>query len=155
MHPILHKSAQKIKPFQNHILLCSTIGLLCICSFSLGYIYHAYSQKARNATNMGLRIEYPPYVTDLMKDGPYRPISSIVQGSRVTTGQNGQGVGEAGQLGQNLVSTAGNFAASNSGTVYYPANCKALSRVHEENRIYFSSSAEAEELGYTLSKSCD
>ena len=115
MHPILHKSAQKIKPFQNHILLCSTIGLLCICSFSLGYIYHAYSQKARNATNIGLRIEYPPYVTNLMKDGPYRPISSIVQGSRVTTGQNGQGVGEAGQLDQNLVSTAGNFAASNSG----------------------------------------
>ncbi len=155
MQNILHKSAQKIKPFQSHVLIGSTIALFCICSFCLGYLYRSYSQKAAYGNTVGLTIEYPPYVTDLTKNGPYKPKNAIVQGQLVALAQSSENSGEETVLASELTQTAGSFAASKSGTVYYPANCKALSRVHIENRVYFTSSAEAEELGYTLSKSCD
>ncbi|MDB4984030.1 MAG: hypothetical protein JWM20_209 [Patescibacteria group bacterium] len=51
-------------------------------------------------------------------------------------------------------SSSKKFAASKSGKVYYPIDCKALGRVKSENRIYFSNETEAKAKNLTLSKSC-
>ncbi len=49
---------------------------------------------------------------------------------------------------------SGNFFASKRGKKYYPADCFAGKTIKEENKIYFSTSSEAESAGYTLSSSC-
>ena len=156
MHAILHNVSQKIKGYELFIILGSIIGLLCVASFALGYIYRSYSQKAVLSSNDLIRVEYPPYVTDMMQQGSY---AILTNGSSSKTAQIAQKQVNEGEvdiaLQEQLKATAGSFAASLNGSVYYPINCGALSRVQSENRIYFSSSAEAETLGYTLSKSCD
>lgn len=46
------------------------------------------------------------------------------------------------------------YVASGKGEVYYPINCKSVSRIQETNRIYFMTREEAEESGRTVSLSC-
>lgn len=47
-----------------------------------------------------------------------------------------------------------NFVASINGEKYYPAGCKAADRIKQENRIWFSLSEEARDMGYTPSAQC-
>lgn len=47
------------------------------------------------------------------------------------------------------------FFASNRGHKYYPVDCSAGKTIKQENRIYFSTKAEAEKAGYEPSASCD
>ncbi len=49
--------------------------------------------------------------------------------------------------------TSHNIYASSKGSKYYLSNCK--SSIKEENKIYFDSEKEAQNSGYTLSKSCN
>ena len=51
-------------------------------------------------------------------------------------------------------SVSGEFFGSNRGSKYYPINCSAGKNIKEENRIYFSSTEDAEKAGYELSTSC-
>lgn len=51
-------------------------------------------------------------------------------------------------------SSSGEFFASNRGSKYYPKNCSAGKSITEENKIYFSSAADAEKAGYQLSTAC-
>lgn len=46
------------------------------------------------------------------------------------------------------------FVASQKGKSYYPIACNGARRIKEENRVYFTSTSEAEQRGYTLSKTC-
>jgi hypothetical protein len=46
------------------------------------------------------------------------------------------------------------YFASNRGSKYYPVGCSAGGTIKQENRIYFSTRAEAEQAGYVLSSSC-
>jgi hypothetical protein len=46
------------------------------------------------------------------------------------------------------------FVASYGGAVYYHKSCKGVSRIKEENRIWFSAAAVAEMSGYTQAKNC-
>lgn len=48
----------------------------------------------------------------------------------------------------------GSFVASQKGKAYYPLSCKGWSRIKEGNRVYFTSSHEAESRGYTLARTC-
>ncbi len=50
--------------------------------------------------------------------------------------------------------TSQNYFASKRGQKYYSIGCSAGKTIKEENRIYFSSSTEAEQSGYELSSSC-
>ena len=47
-----------------------------------------------------------------------------------------------------------NFIASKNGTKYYPARCKAATRIKQENALYFASATDAEKAGYALSSAC-
>jgi len=50
---------------------------------------------------------------------------------------------------------SGEYFASNRGKKYYPINCSAGKTIKQENRIYFSTTTQAETAGYTLSGSCE
>jgi hypothetical protein len=47
-----------------------------------------------------------------------------------------------------------NFVASKSGTYYYPAGCGGISRIKEENRLYFATEQDAQDKGYTRTDTC-
>lgn len=46
------------------------------------------------------------------------------------------------------------YVASKNGKTYYPVSCSGARRIKEGNRVYFTSTSEAEQRGYTLSKTC-
>jgi len=48
----------------------------------------------------------------------------------------------------------GSFFASKKGTKYYPVDCGAGQTLLETNKIFFSTSADAEKAGYSLSTAC-
>lgn len=50
--------------------------------------------------------------------------------------------------------TTKKYLASKNGKKYYSADCPAATRIAEANRIWFSSAAEAEGAGFSLSASC-
>ena len=62
---------------------------------------------------------------------------------------------QKGQIENNNKDTNGDkykIYASSKGSKYYLANCK--SNIKEENKIYFDTEIEAQNAGYSLSKSC-
>ena len=46
------------------------------------------------------------------------------------------------------------YVASKNGTKYYLLNCSGVSRIKEENKIYFATKAEAEARGLTPAANC-
>ena len=56
--------------------------------------------------------------------------------------------GQAAPLGQ------GSYVASKSGTKYYLTTCSGVSRIKEENKIYFRSAGEAAAAGYEPAANC-
>jgi hypothetical protein len=48
----------------------------------------------------------------------------------------------------------GNYVASKNGKLYYPRGCKGANRIKPENEVWFTSSSDAEKLGYAPSSSC-
>ena len=48
----------------------------------------------------------------------------------------------------------GSYFASKKGKKYYSSGCSAGKTIKQENKIYFSTTTEAENAGYTLSSSC-
>jgi len=52
-------------------------------------------------------------------------------------------------------SNSGNYFASNRGSKYYSLSCSGGKTIKQENRIYFTTSMDAEEAGYDLSSSCE
>lgn len=51
-------------------------------------------------------------------------------------------------------STGKNFVASKTGTKYYPSDCGSVSRIKEENRVYFGTEDEAKDKGYERTTAC-
>lgn len=49
---------------------------------------------------------------------------------------------------------AGKYVASANGTKYYLPSCSGVSRIKEENKIWFESAEEAEAAGYAPAANC-
>ena len=49
---------------------------------------------------------------------------------------------------------SGAFTASKNGKKYYPAGCAGASRIKNENKVYFATSAQAVAAGYSLAAGC-
>lgn len=49
---------------------------------------------------------------------------------------------------------AGKIGASSGGTRYYYPHCSGLARIKPENRLYFDTSEEAENAGFSLAENC-
>lgn len=48
----------------------------------------------------------------------------------------------------------GAYVASKSGTKYYLPSCSGVSRIKEENKVWFASVTEAQAAGYTAAANC-
>jgi len=116
------------------ILVVIIIILVGLGSFELGRL-----SKNSSNNNAGIKIEYPDQeanaVSSLIENTPNLSVNSNIL-------QNTQ------------KSTSGNFFASSRGSKYYSISCSAGKTIKQENRIYFTSSIEAEKAGYSLSSSC-
>ena len=64
--------------------------------------------------------------------------------------------GESGILNAEKLpaSPASGFVASKNGTKYYYPWCSGVSRIKEENKVWFSSSDEAKKAGYSPASNC-
>ncbi len=62
------------------------------------------------------------------------------------------GIGE-GTLSQDF-EPQGKYVASQSGTKYYAVHCGSVSRIKEENKIYFATEEEAELAGFSKAENC-
>lgn len=121
---------EKIKQFLESdkgkdILVVVIIILVGLGSFELGRL-------SKNSSNNGIKIEYSGQETNI--------VNSVDQNLDIV------------QKFQKP--TSGNFFASNRGTKYYSISCSAGKTIKEENRIYFSTSTQAESAGYELSSAC-
>ena len=124
---------EKIKHFieserGKDIIIVIIVILVGLGSFGLGRL-------SKNAPNNGLKIEYRNQEGNITKATESPQFSP--QTSKVEINTNGKA-----------------FFASNRGTKYYPLGCNAGKTIKMENRIYFSSSEEAQRSGYTPSTSC-
>ncbi len=51
--------------------------------------------------------------------------------------------------------SSGAYVASKNGTRYYLPRCGGVSRIKEENKVWFATKSEAEAAGYTPAANCD
>jgi hypothetical protein len=102
---------------------------LIISAYVIGML-HGRSSLAESQLKVSGALAFEPYDPSLLT-----PKSNTPAGIGVSSG-------------------AKNFVASANGKSYYPVNCKAASRIKEENRVWFASVAEAESQGLTPSTQC-
>jgi len=66
---------------------------------------------------------------------------------------------EAGEVGSvdsvSILNQSGAYVASKRGKRFYPVDCSAATSIVSKNRVYFNTSEEAIQKGYTASPSCE
>lgn len=58
------------------------------------------------------------------------------------------------EIDNNIFTKEKMYVASKNGKLYYSTTCSGAKRIKPENELWFSTSSEAEDSGFTLSKSC-
>lgn len=132
---------EKIKQFYESekgkdLMIILIIIFIGLSSFILGRLSKENAQD-------GIKIKYLDQEANVL--GSLEPVNALVNSNTrndTNTPQN------------SLKSNGGAYFASNRGSKYYPVNCSAGKTIKVENRVYFNSSSEAENAGYTLSSSC-
>jgi len=114
------------------VLTVFIVILVGLSSFGLGRL-------SKGNPGAGIRIEYPTEI-----GGQEANVVSSVESSSFL--QNTKTTSSA--------SSTKTFFASSRGSKYYSASCSGGKTIKQENRVYFSTSAEAEKAGYELSASC-
>lgn len=114
----------KIKPLGIIILKIASLILILGLVFALGRISALSDQTEAEP----LEIIYPPLVKTTIPQ--YK------------------------QAGNSSEPDSWGFAGSKTGKTYYPKGCSGLNRVKPENRVYFTTSNQAELAGYHLSTTC-
>ena len=117
------------------ILIIIIVILVGLSSFQLGRL------SKENTSNNGIRIEYPLNDQNI-------PLETNL--SQI----NGNNTPKTTQINQIKTQVTGNYFASKRGKKYYPVGCSAGNTIKQENKIYFSTSTDAEKVGYELSGSC-
>jgi len=134
----------KIKGVGEHASFRKSMGILGIVlagSLLLGTVFVLGRISGALSTKKESRVEiiYPPLPNPLTSQCVTKEIvSSIHQTSSKNTSSDHQG----------------DFAGSKTGKTYYPISCKSLNRIKNENRVYFTTQAEAKSAGYSPSKAC-
>jgi len=123
---------EKIKAFVasdkgKDILTVLIVVLVGLGSFELGRL-------SKESDSSGIKIEYPN------------------QEANVLGADTNQVVTKSNQLGGSQVGKA--YFASSRGQKYYSIGCSGGKTIKQENRIYFTTAAEAERAGYELSSTC-
>lgn len=117
---------------------CAVLILVLVVAFLLGRI----SVLQTKTTAEPIRVIYPPLVST--------NVPKFIESGVVSTTQNVDTVTDpiSAEPADWL------FAASKTGKTYYPKGCSGLNRVHIENRVYFTTEAQAQSAGYTRSTTC-
>lgn len=129
---------EKIKQFieseqGKDILVVLIVILVGLGSFELGRL-------SKESNSSGIKIEYDNQNLDQAGN-----VLSAIESSESL--QNNKTAKDTNSVG-------GNFFASSRGSKYYSLGCSAGKNIKQENRVYFATSEEAEQAGYTLSSSC-
>lgn len=137
---------EKIKSFLESdrgkvILTVIIIVLVGTGSFELGRL----SKGAHSSS--GIKIEYP-------KGEQQQAQGSLDQSANALSATESLNNIAPKIPTSNTTSSSKFFFASKRGHKYYPVGCSAGKSLKQENRIYFSTAAEAEKAGYALSSSC-
>jgi len=122
----------KIKSFWEGIGKDTTVALIIILTGVGGYFIGIYSKT----TEVGVT----PVLIKIEGNIPIQNTPSI-SSSKNTTSTN---PGDSSLL----------YVASKNGTKYYPVDCGSVSRINEENKVFFESVEKAENAGYTRTTSC-
>jgi hypothetical protein len=128
---------QKIKLFiesekGKDIMIIIIVVLVGISSFYLGRLSHETS------TN-GVKIEYTSQE------------ASAIGSTKTNIEQISLNPSISEKINNNV---RGSYFASKKGKKYYPIGCSAGKSIKKENRIYFNTANEAENAGFSLSRSC-
>lgn len=116
------------------IVLCLGIVFVGLASFCLGILLGINREKE----TQGIVVEYPPYLEPIsMKIGDAGPNTAPSQPSSTGSTAN-QGI----------------YVASKSGTRYYLPTCSGVSRIKEENKIWFQTKEQAEARGLLPAANC-
>ena len=128
---------QKIKLFLESekgkdIMTIAIVILVGISSFFLGRLSNQTSTSGLNIENTGLQ-------------------ASAIGAIRSNNEQISLNPSISEKTNNN---SRGSYFASKKGKKYYSNGCSAGKTIKQENRIYFSTTTEAENAGYILSSSC-
>lgn len=140
----IHDFKEKIKDFVGSekgkdFFVVGIIVLASIFSFGLGRL--SISENSDRVS-----VEYDPSLLTAS-------VGSL-KGVSGTNGSNSVGDSMGSNITSNTSKSQGAFFASKKGTKYYPVDCGAGQTLLETNKIFFSTSAEAEKAGYSLSTAC-
>jgi len=123
----IQETVQKIKESRDLALMIVLLGLVVIFVGIVSFFLGHMS--VNNTQKDSVYIEYPPLVDAYAND--------------------------MGKVADSSVSSSeGQYVASKSGTKYYTLNCSGVSRIKEENKVYFNSTDEAENAGYEPADGC-
>ncbi|MEK7219399.1 MAG: hypothetical protein AAB687_01850 [Patescibacteria group bacterium] len=128
---------EKIKHFiesdkGKDILMVLIVILVGLGSFELGRL-------SKVSSSAGIKIEY----SNQNQENVENSISS----------ENSQNSTQTANT-ISVIQNGKNFFASNRGSKYYSLGCSSGKDIKQENRIYFATGEEAEQVGYALSSSC-
>lgn len=115
------------------IVLCLGIVFMGLTSFYLGILLGMHMEK----DTQGVVVEYPPYL---------EPISMKIGDTSTNTAPS--------QLSTGSTANQGIYVASKSGTRYYLPTCSGVSRIKEENKIWFQTKEQAEARGLLPAANC-
>lgn len=115
------------------IVLCLAIIFVGLASFCMGILLGMHMEK----DTQGIVVEYPPYL---------EPISIKIGDTSPNTASF--------QLSTGPTTNQGIYVASKSGTRYYLPTCSGVSRIKEENKIWFQTKEQAEARGLLPAANC-
>lgn len=140
----IHTFAEKIKgrAGEKRVLFTSMLALAVVAGVSFWLGYTAQKEVAR-ASPVVIQCPVAAYMpTNTTLAGQGAPKTPQVTANAVSA------------LPKSTPSTQGAFVASKNGTKYYPVGCSGANRIKEENKVYFTTSKEAESAGYGKAANC-
>lgn len=145
---IIPNTAEKIKAWGRGSQGFRVLAILAVVFYGGAMFMLGTAIKSPStASSQGLQVMYDPTLDsslEYLKTGQEKSVSK------------GSGTGSAGVSGsaQGTFSTDAAFVASSGGTKYYPIGCGSVSRIKEENRVYFVTEDEAKTTGYDRTTAC-
>ena len=112
--------------------------------FGLGISTHLAA-----ATSPVVQVTYDPALDSQLE---YMPQASAAPGN--STGSKSTQSGAVSGTAQKTFSLDAKFVASASGTKYYPIGCGSVTRIKEENRVYFVTEEEAQAAARDRTTAC-
>jgi hypothetical protein len=137
---IIARPLEKIKSWGRGRALTRILPVLAIILYGAAMFGLGISTHLAAATSPVVQVTYDPALDSQLE---YKP-----QGSKST--QSGAVSGTA----QKTFSLDAKFVASASGTKYYPIGCGSVTRIKEENRVYFVTEEEAQAAARDRTTAC-